>query len=581
MRIEKITIENILGINSLDVALKKPVSYFFGHNGAGKSSIREAVKMALLGAPDRVALKKEYGELIHNGNKTGRVNVDLDGDNYAAFILPKGERTIADGLILTDMLHYCLEPKSFTALKADERRSTLFTLSGVKTDRNKVKARLAELGIYEGIIEQVMPILRGGFPSAASYAEEQRRDARAAWRAVTGEAYGEVKAEDWCAGDIKASDSKQVEITKLQATIDEQNKNVSEIRVRLGALNKELEISASTDVAALKDSAAKIPEIEALVEKQAESLVNRKRVLEEAISAADKSGLIHRLARYLSEALNAVGVEAIDGAKIALNEYIQQYGEIGDATSADVDIEKLKAEFGAVEFSYKGNLDKLANAKAAAKTLESINSLRSVADIQSDIDACSAESSKAIETYQFNTALLNELKATEQAINVAADNTRRAAAFHDQAKAWDAALKALSPDGIPSEILNEALHPFNARLKYFSECFEWPIVNINSEMIITANDMDYRLLSESEQWRADAVLALAISEASGTGIISLDRFDVLDIPSRGQLIDGLDRIAEMKLIDTALVMGTAKAKPDLSDFAQTEVFWVEKAEEVN
>jgi hypothetical protein len=80
-------------------------------------------------------------------------------------------------------------------------------------------------------------------------------------------------------------------------------------------------------------------------------------------------------------------------------------------------------------------------------------------------------------------------------------------------------------------------------------------------VIYGAGQRDYRLLSESERWRVDAMIAEAIAHLSGMRIIVLDRFDVLDQHGRGELLGWLDVLADQKEIDTALVFGTLKEPP--------------------
>src|SRR5690606_28706120 len=102
-----------------DVALDKKVTYFMGKNGAGKSSIKEAIKLALLGQPERVALKKEYGSLIHNNGKAGVVSIALEGasSDEASFILPKGAHAAPE---FKSAMVYCLDPHLFAALKPED-----------------------------------------------------------------------------------------------------------------------------------------------------------------------------------------------------------------------------------------------------------------------------------------------------------------------------------------------------------------------------------------------------------------------------------------------------------------------------
>ncbi|MDR0703212.1 MAG: hypothetical protein LBF61_12595 [Azoarcus sp.] len=71
----------------------------------------------------------------------------------------------------------------------------------------------------------------------------------------------------------------------------------------------------------------------------------------------------------------------------------------------------------------------------------------------------------------------------------------------------------------------------------------------------------YALLSESEKWRADAMLAETIANLSKIKLLVLDRFDVLDLKGREDLIAWLDILAQNGEIDTALIFGTLKALP--------------------
>jgi hypothetical protein len=48
---------------------------------------------------------------------------------------------------------------------------------------------------------------------------------------------------------------------------------------------------------------------------------------------------------------------------------------------------------------------------------------------------------------------------------------------------------------------------------------------------------------------------------SGLGLLMLDRMDVLDIPSRSQLMTWLDELASSGELDTAIILGTLKALP--------------------
>ncbi|MEN6585437.1 MAG: recombinase RecF, partial [Sulfuricella sp.] len=142
----------------------------------------------------------------------------------------------------------------------------------------------------------------------------------------------------------------------------------------------------------------------------------------------------------------------------------------------------------------------------------------------------------------------------------AADNaetaTSRAAALNSQVAAWTALELALSPSGLPAELLARALGPLNAALERVHDASGWPLVRVEDDIAITAAGRACGLLSESERWRVDAALAYAAAEVSGCGLVLLDRFDVLDVRSRTQFI----RLA-LAMDAQTIAAGTLKETP--------------------
>ena len=122
-------------------------------------------------------------------------------------------------------------------------------------------------------------------------------------------------------------------------------------------------------------------------------------------------------------------------------------------------------------------------------------------------------------------------------------------------------------------MLGEALGPVNSRLADSHFSTEWPIVTITSDMDITADGRAYALLSESERWRVDAMIAETIAHLSGEKLLVLDRVDVLDIEGREDLLFWLDELASSGQIETALLFATLKALPaNLPD--NIEAVWI-------
>ena len=126
---------------------------------------------------------------------------------------------------------------------------------------------------------------------------------------------------------------------------------------------------------------------------------------------------------------------------------------------------------------------------------------------------------------------------------------------------WELIAGQLAPEGIPASILNDALEPINERLATNSMLSTWPTVSICGDMGILYGDRAHELLSESEQWRVDAMISEAIAYLSGEKLLVLDRFDVLDMGGREDLLLWLSDLAEAGEIETALIFGTLKGLP--------------------
>jgi recombinational DNA repair ATPase RecF len=116
MKITAIKTANFLGARNVDVRLGSPVTLICGRNHSGKSSLAEAVRMALTGESVRVSLKKEYGRMLTEGQTVGYVVVDHDG-HQSAITLPNGahEHTNGNGS-LQAVLPYVLDAQRFSIL---------------------------------------------------------------------------------------------------------------------------------------------------------------------------------------------------------------------------------------------------------------------------------------------------------------------------------------------------------------------------------------------------------------------------------------------------------------------------------
>ena len=572
MKITDIYVSNVLGMRVADVRLSKPVALITGPNGAGKSSLQEAVRMALTGDTVRVALKKEYGSLVTEGADSGQIVVAC-GEHSNSITLPSGKakREIAED----PRLPLVLDAQRFAHMTATERRTFLYDLMGVKIGLDEMRARLLDkLGLRADAVPApaaarlaaITPMLRAGFDAAHKEAADRARGAKQSWRTATGETYGSQKAATWRPAVVEFDEAALRKATADRAALDDQ----------LGELQQQIGAADAADTAA-RTRAAKIADLRTRAAGYAKAV--------ELAQLADD-----QVAEFLPkvEALRVRAGAAPAGTECACPECgaLLRYlnGMLSMAAAAGVRDEEAIAKLP----EYEQGLKTLQNATASRKRdLEAADSaatqLRALEDDAEDSGAAAArESGDAARSEladlqrrrkQLDTDIAT-LREIERRAAGAADLAKTAAALHDDVAAYDAIAAALAPDGIPADLLREALSPVNEQLTALAEMSEWADVTITPEMEILADGRAYALLSESERWRADAHVAAAISHFSGLKLLVLDRADVVVGPERDRLLYWLDDLAHAGQIDTALVFMSLKAAPgSLPD--GIEAFWVE------
>ncbi|NYU35271.1 AAA family ATPase [Pseudomonas aeruginosa] len=551
MRITKLEITNFQGLRHAALDVSAPVLLVAGHNGAGKSSLLDGVAMAFSGQPRRVSLKKEMDKLITEGAKKGEARVEwLDdaGEVQACGVaLPSGKGSpLAD----SPFLPFVLDASRFAALDAKDRRRVLFDLTGASASPAEVGKRLKAKGIDLALFEKVKPLLRSGFPAAVEQAKAYASEARGAWKAVTGENYGSEKAVDWAP-----------ELVATAVTNDQ----VEEARHALQALEDDLAEAQQTLGASKQARQA--------ADGRAQRIANLRELVDLEPRRRNKLSTDEQNQDEWSEKVMA--------AELASSGSVPHQPLTCPHCQGAVDLQA-----GALVVHQPP--EKIADAEAAKRLPEYRQYLasaqRAVANSQRDLDEClaAAEQIKALEAESAEAPsaeaiangeqAINELRqardrqqakvqSLQEAFNAAAqrqDVIKQAARFHAEVCAWSALADALSPTGIPAEILAEAIGPVNDTLKRLAGIAGWSPVEISADIDVTFGGRLYGLLSESERWRCDTTIALAIATISGLRLGLLDRLDVLDLPSRNQAIALMRAMTSEREIDSVIVAGTLK-----------------------
>lgn len=572
MKLTNISIQNLFGVKHVSVDLATPVTLFAGPNGAGKSSAHNAVRLALAGQLSRVSLKKDAGQMIHEGCKKASVAVTADGKCYG-MDLPKGAAMHCDH----PFLPYVLEPATFAAQSAQDRRKALFELMGVKVGADDVRKRLERRGFrtiahhpsgkqafeFEGA-EQVMPMLRSGFPAAHDFAKNKASELRGEWKAATGETYGSQKAEGWkpepVEFDAQALAEKRRQVDQVTAQIEAANQEVGELlakeQQRTDAIEKRRQLgeqckNINQQLIAMESAEKHLIEQKAQVEKL------------QAMAASAQHSADPLACPHCGGA-----VELQDG------ELVEHKGRsVFDAQPDLQAVANLKQHAEALAMlqrTYNLRKQEFEASKTAQDQLAAIE--------VPEVDQGAAQKAKGrIDAMKHTQAdLMLEVKALEDLERKAADaeeSATKAGSIHQQITSWLEIADAFAPDGIPGELLSEAIGPINERLRLHAVETKWQQVRITPDIDIEADGRAYHLLSESEKWRADAMLAESISYFSGLKFLCLDRFDVLSLPNRSMLIQWLDWLATDGDLETALLFGTLKSCPASNEIITAH--WVE------
>lgn len=562
MNLQHLEITNILGIRKVNIRAKFASVLVAGSNGAGKSSIAEAVRFAILGQQMRGSgLKKDYSELLHNGAKAGSIAVTFDEGAFT-LALPSGKGSST--MPVKEAMSVTLFPERFAAATPAERRAMLFKLMGVKATPAVVQEKLQARGVDPERAELVTPLLAAGFESAMNEAKAKARDAKAAWRAVTGETYGSEKAKGWRV-DVPANPGAE----SIQAQAEELNKinaEADKISRELGAMQAQQSAAArrESEIASLRASAAKIPDLEQSLKAHQDDLAE----LEGKISEAEAKAAGRQVGEEC--ACPECGAALVySGGK--LSAHAPQTAGIEEAVT---ELPILKKSRDTVQRSIAMVERDLGTAQAAEVVLKGMEKDSPDAPTAEQIQALSQQYEAIAPKRKEASDKLQAMRQAFEAAIAAESVTIKAAAHHEDVATWELIAEAMAPGGIQAELLADAIEPFNQKLRQFADMAGWWPPTIEPDMnIIGYQKQFYEFISESQKWRCDAIIAAAFASISGAGFIMLDRFDVLDNQGRTDALYWLSDLAGAGV--GSLVFGTMKGVPEGLEALRIHGVWIE------
>lgn len=575
INITHIAIRNLCGARNVEIPFRSARTIIAGGNAEGKTSLRDAIALALTKVPSRVdAKKKAMQALISDGAKSATVTVGITqgGEPMAAtFKLPSLEG-IAPRLEepQASCLPLVINPAAFAGMTADGRRHIIQALFGIGAGP-EIPKRLAEEGLPTDKIDLLAAVLTSGFDAAANFANIKATESRASWKAIAGENYGSIKAKDWAAPkpevDNVALAQAITDRAQLEAKASEFRGQLAVIRDRNQSAEKQA--SRRTELQQLVSDIDHRQELLDLAVKELDEFRPKVDELRRRAEARRPTlpEITHRLAVELREAKVVTGIDYE-----ALDDYDDMMSVTVDP-EAQTRLPEYEKSLGVLEKMFSTRTTALMDAKNAKVLLAELPPPGMLEDT-----TAIAEQLKALED---QIADLNRTISAQQAkqslFAVADENTAKAAGYHKDVADWTKAAELLGPDGIPAEFMAKALQTINHGMAGHAITMreydpKWPTVTIAPDMDVLGNGRPYGILSESEKWRCDFLIAYAISALSGLKFILADRMDVLTLDGRDAVINWMDVTANSGV--QVIALGTFKKA--LRGLPHTiETYWIQ------
>ncbi len=522
----RIEAKNFMRLKNIDVEFPDNITIVAGINEAGKSSLAEAIRFAILGDTPRVKLKRDYKYLIHDGSRSGKVTLTL-GDKVMIRNVRDGKPAndcIKYGGMDEDILNFTLGSMSFARATDAKRREIITRYTGADENKEEVFKQLEDAKVDQKKIDEVAPLLKHSFDSAHKRADENYAKLRGAWESITEERFGSRKG-DW---SPEIPETHEDVINALQDDVSA----IFEIRN-----DKLAEVNAEEKKAIADKFDADEQKLSDLRDQVVKAKTDLK-VAESLLSCPECGSMLEIESGKDGYALTSHKTDGADFEKI--QETIDSLTEEGKTLSESI--------------------------KSKKETLMQV--------FQDKRNAIIKEMDEQHETArnQLNSYITD--RDTAKRLNNAVS---RAADTHKLAMEWLELRELLSEkgDSLRSAVAASGTEVINQALQDLGHLLGMRPVAIEADMSIRRTDgRPYDLLSESARWRVSAMLSLALAKITGTPLVILDRMDVINVRDRVQFLQGLSAWAE-DYNGKVIVLATLKEKPTASPVEGIGLQWLE------
>jgi DNA repair exonuclease SbcCD ATPase subunit len=606
MKLDTLNLRNFTCYDKVEIEFPNTVNLFVGENASGKTSIKDAIHYALTGHCARTDGGGKGAEnMIREGARKAEINLSINNLDI--------RRTIPGGLELQDIeggtrkqqevlyeelgiskevLDAVLDTESMINARGKEIKQTLFGLVGVSFDKDDIINEILST-VPQRLKDTVIKLLKSA-PQRAFVGSSETFDnlykhfytLRKEFKKqlsnigeveelpeeITGSSVLEVKKAIARKRKEASVISKElIDIRSAEGKREHITNEVENLTKRLKTANK-----SGGGGKKVQDEYKKVLNEIKTIESESETIESKVKEIENVIKTFKKSG---SLACPVAPELITCPVEGNDLDNM-VKEITEKQKELSDK------IPELKENLKKVR-AKRGRLEKKLEEVSGPDPDEIKKEIdRLKGELPSSVDKTyMKELEEALREFSIEIENLEETLAetgrVEGSREVAKEKARRKEELTVDVKAMEWLVKKVGADGIPAQLLDEAIGPVekeaNERLEQLTNGEYSLQIEVEPDFIIMVTHggvtTDLKRLSSSERLRLGIILQDAIARLARARLLVIDNAD---------LLDSQNRVALMKLLvaikddyNSIVVLATKSVpevkNPHIDDFAVFEM----------